>query len=114
MGIFERIRKKILSKNENSKAYKLDKARSFDNKKVKYVAERTEKGEVVLGKEGYINVIGEMLTVCCEAEVVFESEAAELFCGELLSLGGVIFTGYDRIAERERTVVCYYEYYRKT
>ena len=114
MGLFERIRKKILSKNENSKAYKLDKARSFDNMKVKYVTERAETGETVLGREGYINVIGDFLSVCCEGKVVFESEAAELFSGELLSLGGVIFTGYDRISQRERTVVCYYEYYRKT
>ncbi len=114
MGIFERIRKKILSKNENSRAYKLDKAKSFDNMKVKYVTERAETGETVIGREGYINVIGEMLTVCCEAKVVFESEAAELFSGELLSLGGVIFTGFDRTVMRERTVVCYYEYYRKT
>lgn len=114
MGIIEKIRKKILSKNENSKAYKLDKARSFDNMKVKYVTERAETGEIVLGREGYINVIGEWLTVCCQGKVVFESEAAELFSGELLSLGGVIFTGFDRTVERERTVVCYYEYYRKT
>jgi len=113
MKIFEKLKKKILSKNENSRAYKLDKAKSFDNMKVKYVTERTEKGESVLGRNGYINVIGDRLSVCCEAEVVFECEAAELFCGELLNLGGVILTGFDEITQKERTVVCYYEYYRK-
>lgn len=114
MKLFEKLRKKIISKNENSKTYKLDKAKSFNCMKVKYVTERTENGEVVLGREGYINVIGDKLSVCCEAAVVFETDAAEVFSGELLSLGGVIFTGFDQIAQRERTVVCYYEYYRKT
>ena len=113
MKLFEKLKKKILAKNEGSRAYKLDKAKGFDSKKVKYVTERAESGETVIGRAGYINVAGGVLSVCCEAKVVFESDAAELFCGELLSLGGVIFTGFDRIAQRERTVVCYYEYYRK-
>lgn len=114
MGIFTKLRKKLLARNEDSSAYKLDKAKSFDSMKVKYVTERTPEGEVVLGKTGYINVIRDNLTVCCEAKVVFECNAAEVISSELLSLGGVIFTGFDNIENKERTVVCYYEYYRKT
>ena len=113
MKLLEKWKKKILSKNEKSRAYKLDKANSFNNRKVKYVTERTEKGESVLGKEGYINVKDNVISVCCQAKVVFEAEAAETSCSELLSLGGVIFTGFDRIRQTERSVVCYYEYYRK-
>ena len=47
------------------------------------------------------------------SDTVFCGEIDTLTIWELLSLDGVVITGYDRTVDRERTVMAYYKYYRE-
>ena len=98
--------------NENSKKYKLKKAMSYNNKKIDYVTERLESGEVVLGKDGYVSVKNGLFIVCCQGSVLFEARADEISCGELLSRNGVIINGVDVQTGNERSIVIHFVYYR--
>lgn len=90
----------------------------IDGKELAYVTERLpdEFGSVterVLGKVGRINAHGGLITVMCNGKEVFACDSDTAECGELMSLAGVIVKGIDRESGKHRTVVAYYQYYRK-
>ncbi len=95
-----------------SPAYRREAAARFDSKILKYVTERTENGDVVLCKDAYICVKAGWVFVNSETESVFKCADHEVQSGELMSHDGVIFTGYDEIQGKERSIVCYFKYYR--
>jgi len=102
----------FFAKKENSKKYKLKQAMIYNNKKIDYVTERLETGEVVLGKDGYVSVKNGLFIVCCQGKVLFEAKADEISCGELLSRNGVIIKGVDFQTNTERSIVIHFVYYR--
>ncbi len=106
------FRKKI-PKNENGRAYRTQKAASYDGKMLAYVTERKEDGEVVLGKGGSVSVRAGEVIVLCNQEIVFRIPASELSASDLLSGNGAIFTGVDTLSGVERTIVVHFSYYRK-
>ncbi len=90
----------------------------IDGKELAYVTERLpdESGTViekVLGKVGRINARDGLITIMCDGKTLFTCESASAEYGELMSLAGVIVKGIDRESEKQRTVVAYYQYYRK-
>ena len=90
----------------------------IDGKELAYVTERLpdESGTVterVLGKIGRINAHGGLITVVCDGTPVFSCDSDTAEYGELMSLAGVIIKGVDRDSGNFRTVVAYYQYYRK-
>lgn len=92
--------------------------RKIDGKELAYVTERLpdDSGTVierVLGKIGRINAHDGLITVVCNGTPVFSCESDTAEYGELMSLAGVIIKGTDRDSGRFRTVVAYYQYYRK-
>ena len=95
-----------------SPAYRREAAARFDSKILKYVTERTEKGDVVLCKDAYICVKAGWVFVNSETDSIFKSADDQVQSGELMSHDGVIFTGYDEIQGKERSIVCYFKYYR--
>ena len=95
-----------------SPAYRREAAARFDSKILKYVTERTEKGDVVLCKDAYICVKAGWVFVNSETDSIFKSADDRVQSGELMSHDGVIFTGYDEIQGKERSIVCYFKYYR--
>lgn len=104
---------KKLPKNENSRAFRLAKAKTFDGLLLQYVTERTDSGEIVLGKGGSVSVREGEVIVLCAQEIVFRCPAEELSASDLLSGNGAIFTGVDTLCGRERTLVVHFSYYRK-
>ena len=95
-----------------SASYRKEAAKRFDSKLLKYVTERLEKGDVVLCKDAYICVKAGWVFVNSETESVFKCRDEDVQSGELMSHDGVIFTGYDEIQGKERSIVCYFKYYR--
>ncbi len=90
----------------------------INGKELAYVTERLpdESGTViekVLGKIGRINASNGLITIMCDGKLVFSCESASAEYGELMSLAGVIVKGTDRENGNYRTVVAYYQYYRK-
>lgn len=81
---------------------------------VKYVTERREDNEDVIGRGGHLTVKGEELLVDSSAEVIFRCDIEALEASFLMSGDGVILRGPNKQdGGRERTVTVHFVYYRK-
>lgn len=98
---------------EGSKAFREQKALAYHGLHLAYVTERTQSGERVLGKNGFVHVSAGVLALFCEQKCVFSAEVAALSFSELLSGNGVILRGVDKDTGEERTVIAYFSYHRK-
>ena len=111
MGLFKRLTK---SKNPDSKKFKRDMAYAVCGQHIKYVTEKKNDVDEVIGRNGGLNIRNDEFIVYASAKVLFRCKIDELQIWELLSRDGVVLTGPD--LERggvERTVIAYYVYYRK-
>lgn len=113
MGISDFFKKLTKSKDPNSKRSRWDMAEMICGKHIRYVTEKQNDVDVVIGREGGFNIREGDLLVYASAKVVFRSEIDNLQIWELLSKDGVVLTGYDKEAQKERTVIAHYVYYRK-
>ncbi len=104
MGLFSRKKKA-----ENSAAARID------GRELLYAVRRYMDGdgnpkEDGLGRGGRIDTAnGHVIITCGDREVFVNDDIATVECGELMSLGGAIFTGYNQVIGREDTVIAYYQ-----
>ena len=111
MGLFKKMTK---SKNPDSKKYRRDMAQMICGQHIKYVTEKRDGVDEVIGRNGGLNIRGDEFIVYASANVVFRCRIDELQIWELLSRDGVVLTGPDIDSGGEvRTVIAYYVYYRK-
>ena len=111
--MFKRLYRKLFPQRYyDSPGYRREAAARYDKKLLKCVTERGEAGESVLARDAYICVSAGFVYVNSETESIFKCRDEAVSSGELMSHDGVIFTGYDEITERERSIVCYFKYYR--
>ena len=113
--MFEKI-KKILGIKENpeSKEFRWKMARQICGHHVKYVTERINDVEEVIGKNGALNIRGDELLVFASADVLMRCKIEEMQAWELLSKDGVVITAPDKEhGGIERTIIVYYVYYRR-
>jgi len=109
MSIFSMFSKK----NPSSLAYKRNMAQMISNKRIKYVGEKINGVEEVIGKGGSISVRDDEIIVFASADVLLRTKIADMNASELLSKDGVIITAPDLERGGEvRTIVIYYVYYR--
>ena len=88
-------------------------ANKLNGRLVRYVLEKGETNDKIIGKDGFLSVYGEDLSVICGEKTLFRCKIDELSaCWEFMSLEGVYLTGFDKTENRERTVMAYYKYYR--
>lgn len=85
----------------------------FSGKPLQYAVERVDGVEKVLGKDGGIIVLDDVIVVMCEAHEVFRCRIKDSTVAELLSGNGVEISGYDDYTGEKRYVVAHYSYYRK-
>ena len=106
-------RKKGPPKDPNSKQYKRYMAEMVSGKHLRYVVERFENDEKVIGRNGSIGVKDDCVVVNTDTGIVFRGRIEEIVISELLSKDGVVLTGRDLSMDgKERTVVAFYVYYR--
>ncbi|MBR6680738.1 MAG: hypothetical protein IKL59_05705 [Clostridia bacterium] len=111
MGLFKRLTK---SKNPDSKKFKRDMAYAVCGQHIKYVTEKKNDVDEVIGRNGGLNIRNDEFIVYASAKVLFRCKIDELQIWELLSRDGVVLTGPDlESGGVERTVIAYYVYYRK-
>ena len=91
MGLFGAFRRKKKDK------YALNKKQleRFDGKPLQYAVERVDGVERVLGKNGGIAVLDDVIVVMCEAKEVFRCRLEGATVAELLSGNGVEISGID-------------------
>ncbi len=105
--------KKKPPKDTNSPEFRLYMARKLDGKALKYILERDpEKGDRIIGKGGVLSLYEGDLTVVCGGKALFVCKADELSAWEFMSLDGATLTGFDKVEQKERTILAYYTYYR--
>ncbi len=111
MGLFKKLTK---SKNPDSKKYRRELAEQICGQHIKYVTERIDDVETVIGRNGGLNIRNEEFIVYASADVVFRCRLDDLQVSELLSKDGVVLSGPDLEHEgKERTIIAFYVYYRK-
>ncbi|MBO5649506.1 MAG: hypothetical protein J6S76_06285 [Clostridia bacterium] len=113
MSLFKRLFRP--KPNENSVAFRREMAEKVANKHIKYVSERQDGIDVILGKDGSLSIRDGCLIVSAagQTDVIFRGYVDELRISELMSLDGAIIIGPD-VAHggMERTIIAYYKYYR--
>lgn len=104
MGLFKKKDKYVLSQKDLAK---------FNGKSIQYAVERIDGQEKVLGKDGGIIILPDVIVVMCEAHEVFRCRIKDATMGELLSGNGVEIVGIDDNTGEKRFVTAHYSYYRK-
>ena len=110
MGLFDKFKKK---KDPNSKEFRREMALAINGRHIRYVTEKRDNVEEVIGREGHLNIKDDEMLVFASSDVVFRAKIDDLQMWELLSKDGVVFTGKDlEHGGIERTVIAFYVYYR--
>lgn len=99
-------------KDTKSVGFKRYMAAKLNGRSIRYVLQREDNSDRVIGKDGFIAVTDGILSVNCGVKTLFSAQVDTLEAWEFLSLEGVTLTGYDLVEGRERTVMAYYKYYR--
>lgn len=102
------------SKNTDSYAFRLERAKSLHGQAIKYVTERRDDNEDVIGRGGYLSVHGDNFIVDSSGDRLFVCEIKNLEAATLMSGDGVVITGPNLLEEeRMRTITVHFVYYRK-
>ena len=101
------------SKNPDSKKFKREMAEQICGHHIKYVTERKDDVDEIIGRNGGINIRDDEVIVFASADVVFRTKVDDMNASELLSKDGVIISGPDLEHDgAQRTIIVYYVYYR--
>ncbi len=112
--MFKRLREKIAMKsNPESARYRRFMAERVCGHRIKYVTERENDIDKVIGRSGGINIRDDELIVHASSEIVFRARIPELQTSELMSRDGVVFTGLDLTTGRERSIIVHFVDYFK-
>ena len=75
----------------------------------RYMDENGSPQEEGLGRGGRIDTAnGHVILTTDKGEVFVNSDISTVECGELMSKGGAMFTGFNDLTGKEETIVCYY------
>jgi hypothetical protein len=89
-------------------------AQSVCGQHIKYVTEKRDGVEEVIGRSGGLNIRNDEFIVYASAKVLFRCKLEEVRIWELLSKDGVVISGPDiENGGVERTVIAFYVYHRK-
>ena len=112
MSLFSKIFRK--NKSTDSYAFKLERAKSLHGQAIKYVTERRNDNEDVIGRGGYLAVHGNNFIVDSSGERLFMCEIKSLEAVTLMSGDGVVITGPNLLDDgKTRTITVHFVYYRK-
>ena len=101
-------------KKENSYAFRLEQAKALHGQPVRYVTERRDDNEDVVGRGGTLAVHGDTFIVDSSGERLFVCEIANLEVSTLMSGDGVIVQGPNILeGGKFRSIVVHFVYHRK-
>ena len=112
--MFKRVWEKwTKSKNPESPRYRYDMAKRICGHHIKYVTERIDNVDEVIGRSGSLNMRDDELLVYASFDVLMRCKIVDMEASELLSKDGVVITAPDlEHGGRMRTIIAYYVYYR--
>ncbi len=101
-------------RGEDSYAVKLERAKALHGQVIKYVTERRNDNEDVIGRGGALTVKDDTFIVDSSGDRLFVCKIADMEASTLMSGDGVIIRGYNLLEDgRERTITVHFVYYRK-
>ena len=111
MGLKDLFKKK---NDPSSVKYRREMAKRICGHHIKYVTERIDDVDEVIGRSGGLNIRDGEFIVFASADIIFRTKVDELEAWELLSKDGVVLTGPDyEHGGVVRTIIVHYVYYRK-
>lgn len=111
--MLEKLKGLFKGKADNTLAFRREKAKSLDGKAIRYVTERRNNVDEVVGRAGALNIKGDEFLVLSSFDIEFRCKIDELSASDLMSLDGVVLSGPDlEHGGAFRTVIAYYSYYR--
>ena len=111
MGFFDRFKRK---KDPNSKQFRREFALAINGRHIRYVTERVDNVENVIGRDGALAIKGDEFILHVPGKTLLRVKISELDAWELLSKDGVVITAPDLEHDgRVRTVIVYYVYHTK-
>lgn len=97
-----------------TKAFREEMARRISGQHIRYVTERVDNVENVIGRDGSLAIKDDEFIVHVPGKTLLRAKIAELDAWELLSHDGVVLTAPDLERNGEvHTITAFYVYYRK-
>ena len=112
MSFFKRIFH--IGENPDSYAYKLDRAKELHGQAVKYVTERIDNNEEIVGRGGALAIHEDKFIIDTSGDRLFMCNIKDLEISWLMSGNGAIVKGPNILQDGQmRTVTVHFVYYRK-
>ena len=103
-----------LKEKTNSRSYRIEKAKKLHGLVIRYVTERHDDNEDVIGRGGNLSLHGDEFLVFSSGEILLRAKIVDLDISELMSGDGVILTAPNlEEGGRVRTMTAHYVYHRK-
>lgn len=103
-----------MKENTKSRSYRMARAVRLHGLTIRYVTERHDDNEDVIGRGGNLSIHGDELLVFSSGEILLRAKVDELDVSELMSGDGVILTAPNlEEGGRMRTMTAHYVYHRK-
>ena len=103
-----------IGKKPGTYSYKMERAKELHGQVIKYVTERIDNNEDVIGRGGALTVHGDTFIVDSSGDRLFVCDIKDLDTSWLMSGDGVIIRGPNQLdGGRERTITVHFVYYRK-
>lgn len=101
-------------KTHNDYAFRLQRARELHGLPVKYITERKDDNDDVIGRGGFLTVKGDEFIVDSSGDRLFVCKISNLDASYLMSGDGVIVKGPNELeGGKIRTITVHFVYYRK-
>lgn len=111
MGFFERLKGR---KSPNSASARKSRALELHGQAIKYVTERVDENDNVVGRGGSISVRNGQLLLFSSDKILLRADVLALDASYLLSGDGVVLSASNlEEGGKERRYIAYFVYYRK-
>ncbi len=111
MGFLQRLG---FAKNPKSSAYRRQKALKLHGQAIKYVTERIDDNDNVIGRGGSVSVRDKEFILFSSNNILLRTHVDDLEASDLLSGDGVVLTAPNHEnGGKMRTVIAYFVYYRR-
>lgn len=103
-----------IGKNPDSVAYKIEQAKKLSGEVVKYVTERINDNDDIVGRGGALTLVDDRFIIDSSGERLFVCDVKCLDISWLMSGNGVIIKGPNLLENgRIRTLTVHFVYHRK-
>ena len=112
MSFFKKLFR--IGSNPDSLAYRVEQAAKISGQPVKYVTERNDNNDDIVGRGGSVTAVDNELIIDSSGERLFVCAVKDVDISWLMSGNGVIVSGPNILeGGRHRTLTVHFVYYRK-